>query len=201
MPRPPSLVARSQRDHLARDQALGELATRAGGRGFAIAFDLLGSAAEAEDAVQEALARACARYQDLRDPGALTGWFVRVLVNHCLRILRRRRLFALVRPGRADGDEARAPEDEPAGAERAPGPAGAERAPGPDELLVRAASARRLCREVDRLPPMQKAVVVLRYGHDQSIEETAAGLGIGTASVKTHLRRALARLRRRLERP
>lgn len=177
-----------------RDQALRELAVRAGGRGFAIAFDLLGSAAEAEDAVQEALARACARYQNLRDPAALTGWFVRVLVNHCLRILRRRRLFALVRPAHPSGDEPAAPPaDEPAD--------DPDRAPGPDVLLGRAIDARRLCREVDRLPPMQKAVVVLRYGHDQSIEDTAAALGIGAASVKTHLRRALARLRRRLERP
>src|SRR5256885_13889139 len=58
-----------------RDDELGVLVRTAGRRGYRIALDLLGSPAEAEDAVQEALTRACAA--ELRDPEALAGWFFR----------------------------------------------------------------------------------------------------------------------------
>src|SRR6187402_2951082 len=86
-----------------RDEAVAALAEQVASRGFAIAFDLLRDSAEAEDAVQEALARAWTRYGQLRDPDALPAWFHRVLVNHCMRTLRRRRLIGLFRR-RDDGD-------------------------------------------------------------------------------------------------
>jgi len=175
-----------------RDRAVRELAESVGRRGLAVAFDLLRDAAEAEDAVQEALARTCARYHEVRDPDRLGAWFHRVLVNLCMRSLRRRRLMVrlgLRRDRAAGDDDAPEPADPPSPA------------PPADQDLARAAAARRLCREVDRLPPRQKAAVVLHYGHDCSIAETAEALGIGAESVKTHLRRAMATLRARLEEP
>jgi RNA polymerase sigma factor (sigma-70 family) len=56
----------------------------------------------------------------------------------------------------------------------------------------------RLLAELDQLPSMQKATVVLRYGHDMSLDEIAATLGVSGETVKTHLKRAFARLRLRL---
>jgi RNA polymerase sigma-70 factor (ECF subfamily) len=48
------------------------------------------------------------------------------------------------------------------------------------------------------LPGRQRTVVVLRYVADLSESDTAAALGISEGSVKTHLHRGLARLRREL---
>ncbi len=45
------------------------------------------------------------------------------------------------------------------------------------------------------LPPKSRAVVVLRYWADQSIEQVAATLGCSTGNVKSQSARALARLR------
>src|SRR5262245_25022343 len=70
-----------------RDHALAEL-LRCAPRAFRIAADLLRDRVEAEDAVQEALARVCREYGRVRDPQA---WFFKVLVNVCLRAQRRRR--------------------------------------------------------------------------------------------------------------
>src|SRR5262245_16873109 len=84
------------------------LVEHAGRRGFAIAADLLGDRAEAEDAVQEALVRTMNGLHRLRDPRALEGWFFTVLTNLCIRALRRRRVVgAFARLVGARGDVGR----------------------------------------------------------------------------------------------
>jgi RNA polymerase sigma-70 factor, ECF subfamily len=159
---------------LDRDAAVRWLVEQACGRGFAIAADLLGDRAEAEDAVQDALVRSLTGLHRLRDPGALEGWFYRVLTNTCIRTLRRRRVAnAFARLVGARGEPV-----------AAPAPIGRDHA--------------RLLAEIDELPAMQKAVVVLRHGHDLGIDEIARVLGVGGETVKTHLKRARARLRVRL---
>ena len=52
-----------------------------------------------------------------------------------------------------------------------------------------------LARALDMLPRGQRAVVVLRYLEDLSIEQTAAILGCSAGTVKSQTARALARLR------
>jgi RNA polymerase sigma-70 factor (sigma-E family) len=52
-----------------------------------------------------------------------------------------------------------------------------------------------LLEDLRRLPPRQRAVLVLRYFDDLTEADTAAALGISVGSVKSHTRDALARLR------
>src|SRR5205809_2328173 len=76
----------------ARGRLLVELAGQPSRKGYSIAYDLLGNRAEAEEAVQEALARACESIGDLREPAAAPAWFLRIVTTMCLRTLRRRKL-------------------------------------------------------------------------------------------------------------
>lgn len=46
-----------------------------------------------------------------------------------------------------------------------------------------------------RLPAKDRAVVVLRYWDDRSVEQTADVLGVSSAAVRTRCSRALGRLR------
>jgi len=170
-----------------REQLLRQLATRSARAGFRVAYDLLGERAEAEDAVQEALALACRSVERLRDPAAIDAWFRRVVTNVCLRALRRRRLRRVasqVIPGLQ------------------PHPIAAlADAPAADELLARRGAAARLIVALEDLPPKQRAALVLRYGQDRSIAEVADMLGVGEGTVKTHLVRGLRRLRAIMEAP
>jgi RNA polymerase sigma-70 factor (ECF subfamily) len=174
------LSSRSRR--APRRGVLEHLARECSESGYRIAYDLLGSAADAEDALQEALAIACRHVGELRNPDAQRAWFHRIVVRHCLRRLRRRKIgraLARLWPGEAS--------DEPE-AVIEPGPSAAEQ-------LQQQVDRRRLLAAVCELPTRQRAAVVLRYGHDYSIAEIAELLGIGSGSVKTHLRRGLQALR------
>lgn len=53
----------------------------------------------------------------------------------------------------------------------------------------------RLHDALQRVPPKQRAVLVLRYVHDLSIEQTAAELGCSQGNVKSQTARGLATLR------
>lgn len=67
-------------------------------------------------------------------------------------------------------------------------PDGARLQRDPDQVLtVRAALA--------QLPPRMRAVVVLRYWEDLSVEQTATALGCTTGTVKSTASRGLAQLR------
>ena len=166
------MVTSAALSHTDRDAAVRSLVDHASRRGFAIAFDLLGDRAQAEDAVQDALEKTLAGFHRMRDPQALPAWFQRTLINGCIAILRRRRLaiaFAKLVGARGEPEVS---------------------AGNPDHA--------RLIAALDQLPAMQKAAVILRYGHDLSVDEIAESLQVGGETVKTHLKRALSRLRERM---
>ena len=173
-----------------RERALTQLATATAPRGYRIAFDLLRDRAEAEDAVQEALARACEAADRLREPAAIEGWFYRVLTNVCLRLLRRRRLRRWLGGGRRDPTDAL---DDP------PEPAPDPRATRADDVLAERQQIAHLLDQLDTLPAQQRIALVLRYGHDRSIADIADMLDVKPATVKTHLVRGLRRLRAAME--
>ncbi len=176
-----------------RERLIAELAEGPARRGFHIAYDLLGSRAEAEDAVQEALARACEALDRLREPAAAEAWFRRVLVNVCLRGLRRRRLRRVVRgifPGTGEPPPDAIAEDLPS-------------TPAPAEDLIdqiaARADTRRLLAALEHLPSKQRTALMLRYGQEMSVGEVAELLGVGHGTAKTHLVRGLRKLRSLME--
>ncbi len=182
----------------ARSQMLAELAHGPARRGYGIAYDLLGNRAEAEEAVQEALVRACENISDLRDPAAAPAWFLRIVTTMCLRTLRRRKLRRLVfGERRSDGDAERdAPPAEPT--DVASLMHGTEASP-PDSALAGRQELAALMRRLDSLSAQQRTALVLRYGHNLGVPEIAELLGVELATAKTHLVRGLAKLRDLME--
>jgi RNA polymerase sigma-70 factor, ECF subfamily len=180
-----------------RGRLLSELAGAPARKGYGIAYDLLGNRAEAEEAVQEALARACESIADLRDPGAAPAWFLRIVTTMCLRTLRRRKLKRALfgwLPGK-DDSEPKPDASTDAIAERMHGPIGQ----APVEALSDREAFGALMSRLDQLSAQQRTALVLRYGHDLGVPEIAELLGVELATTKTHLVRGLARLRDLME--
>jgi len=190
----------------ARARLLESLATGPARRGYAVAYDLLGNRAEAEEAVQEALARACESIDDLRDTEAAPAWFLRVVTSMCLRALRRRRLRRSLLgwlPGKNQTSE---PTAAPSTATEIAAPREdiAERMHGlahdaPVDMLASHQELGALFGRLEQLSPQQRTALVLRYGHDLPVGEIAEMLGVELATAKTHLVRGLARLRDLME--
>jgi RNA polymerase sigma factor (sigma-70 family) len=125
-----------------------------------------GTVEGAEDAVQEALARALEQSRKGRHIECLEAWVVTTAFNHLRSRFRRAAL------GRERGDGV----DEAFTSDR-----GAE-ALGSQLLDLRAA--------VRALPPRQRQTVVMHYYLDQSISSVADALGIGENAVKNALYKA-----------
>jgi RNA polymerase sigma-70 factor (sigma-E family) len=153
-------------------------AARDGGRLLGFALLLAGDRQDAEDLVQLALLRAAGRWPVARQhPEAYTRTVLVNLARDRWRARRRRHPVTLT------GDLA----------QLSPADAGDTAAAVLDrQLLLRA------CR---LLPVQQRAVLVLRFWEDRSVEETAAVLGCTAGTVKSHTHRALARLRLVLQDP
>jgi RNA polymerase sigma-70 factor (ECF subfamily) len=185
----------------ARSRLLAELAATPARKGYGIAYDLLGNRAEAEEAVQEALVRACESIADLRDPAAAPSWFLRIVTTMCLRTLRRRRLRRALFGwwSRNDDEAPTAPSIEEERGRDLARTMHAEPTPLAPDALSSQRMIALMFRHLDALSPQQRTALVLRYGHDLPVPDVAALLGVELATAKTHLVRGLARLRDLME--
>jgi RNA polymerase sigma-70 factor (ECF subfamily) len=71
----------------------------------------------------------------------------------------------------------------------------ADPAPGPEERALAGEDADRARRLLDRLPDVQREIIVLRVAAGWSAEETGRALGMTAGAVRVAQHRALARLR------
>ncbi|WP_344575002.1 SigE family RNA polymerase sigma factor [Streptomyces lunalinharesii] len=127
---------------------------------------------DAEDLLQTALTKTYVAWERIEDHRALDGYVRRALINTRTSQWRKRKVeeFAC--------DELPEPDPVPA--------------PDPAELQgLRDA----MWRAIMRLPPRQRAMVVLRYYEDLSEAQTAEVMEVSIGTVKSAVSRALAKLR------
>jgi RNA polymerase sigma-70 factor (ECF subfamily) len=157
-------------------------------------YRMLGSAFEAEDAVQDTMIRAWRGLDRFEGRAALRSWLYRIATNVCLDMLgsaqRRARPMDLGPAGTA----ASAPGDPlPDAVWVGPVPDGGVTAEGADpaEVAVARESIRlAFVAALQRLPARQRAVLILREVLAWSAAEVAELLGTSVASVNSSLQRA-----------
>lgn len=164
--------------------AFGVLFTRHRDRLWAVALRTTGNREDAADALQDAMISAFRRAADFRGDALVTTWLHRIVVNASLDRLRRNKVRA-AQPLPDDLDEYAARGAVLAGTDPAGDPEG--------QALVRDRRTAVLA-ALDRLPPDQKAAVVLVDVEGYPVEEVARILDCPTGTVKSRCSRGRARL-------
>ena len=171
------LIERAQRGDLV---AYGDLVRAYQDVAVRTAYLACGDAAEAEDAVQEALIKAHRALGRFRAGAPFRPWLLQIVANEA----RNRRRSA----GRRAGLVLRVAEDRPSDAA----------APSPEAAVLAGETRAALLGAMDRLSEDDRLVLAYRYFLDLSEAETATALGIPRGTVKSRASRAIARLRGRL---
>ncbi len=185
--------------------AFGELVEVHRGELRAHCYRLLGSAQDAEDAVQNAMLRAWRGLQDFEARSTVRSWLYSIATNAALDMMRnrsRRELPVDFGPAAGHGASVEPPLTDPVWLE-----------PYPDQWLASTSAAgvspeaRYEQREsvelaflvaLQRLPPLQRAVLILREVVGFSAAETASQLGTTVPSVTSALQRARVNVAGRL---
>jgi RNA polymerase sigma-70 factor (ECF subfamily) len=139
---------------------------------YGIAYSILRDHREAEDALQDAMVKAWNRWDSVRAEEAREGWLIRVTVNHCIN---HRRGLLRSKPSRSMNERDSAPAD-----------------PRFSARLVD------LDRGYRNLSAKQRAATFLHYHYGYSIDECADLMSCSPGSVRTHLARAIASLRKEM---
>jgi RNA polymerase sigma-70 factor (ECF subfamily) len=139
---------------------------------FSIALHFLADPPAAEELAQDVFMQLHAKLSTLKSPEHMVFWLRKVTSHRCIDRMRRHRMPQV------------SLEDLPESVAFSPGVQPA------DPFL-----ARRLQQLVASLPGKARLMVILRYQEDLSAEDIAQILDMPAATVKSHLKRALAILR------
>ena len=147
-------------------------------RAYGLALRIVRSEPDAEEVAQDAFVRAWRAIGEFRGDASFSTWLYRIVWRRALdraAVLKTRRDREVVLEPEGEGTAIGAIAE-------------AERDPDPE----------RFERMIASLSDAQRAVVTLFYSEDRSVAEVAQALEIPEGTVKTHLSRARAALRRRV---
>ena len=150
--------------------AFGQLMHRYTGAVYNLAYRMLGSAQDAEDASQEIFLRAYTRLSSFDRSRRFSTWLLTIGSNYCIDRLRRRRFAWLT----LDDVAYTVPSSER----------------GPERSAIESERRDRIQAALRRLPDNYRLVLVLRYWHDMSYDEIAHATGLTESALKTRLHRA-----------
>src|SRR6516225_2994524 len=158
-------------------------------------YRMLGSYADAEDALQETLLRAWRGLARFEGRSSLRSWLYRIATNACLRAIERRpkRVLPMDYAAAADPHGARGgPVNDPVWLEPYPDASlGLEGLAGPDARYEQRESIElAFIAALQHLPARQRAVLILRDVLGFSARETATALETTPVSVDSALQRA-----------
>jgi RNA polymerase sigma-70 factor (ECF subfamily) len=174
----PSLVRRAQRRDASAEAALFR---RFGMTLAGLLERMLGSSADAEDALQDTFVVALSQIGQLRDPHAVGSWLTRIAVHQAQRRFRRRRLLRAL------------------GFDREPHDVGMAQLVAPATPPDVRDTLRRLDGLLATLPAAQRVAWMLRNVEGQSLPEVASACACSLATAKRRIAAADERLRDELD--
>ena len=172
-----------QNDH----SAFAELVRRTFAPSMRMAMSILRDRYEAEDELQNSYLKAWRHVDQFQLESRFSTWIARIVMNQCLMRLRKLRAARLVYL------------DDMGASEAIHQPEVMDCRETPEERFKAIEFSALLKREIRRLPPILREVLVMRDVQELSTDEAAHRLRITGAAVKSRLLRARLELRNRLE--
>ena len=169
------LIRNVQRGEMA---AFQELVEKYKQKVFYMALDMTGNHHDAEDLSQEVFMKVFTAIKDFRGEAKLSSWLYRIAMNTCIDKTRRRHLKLV-------------DIDEKVYEQATPGK-------NPEQLLQDRAAQDQIEQALQKLPPRQRSIFVMRHYNELMLREIAEALGISEGTVKAQLFRAIQRLQKEL---
>lgn len=167
-------------------EAFGELIKRHYQSCVNIATFILRDRGEAQDEVQKACCKAYLHLDQYHGDAEFLTWMIRIVVNQCLMLIRVRRRTRFLYIDAEPDRERSAPIELPA------------TVPDPEEEVIGHELREVLQREIRRIPPLLRNVLMLRDVHELPIGDVAERLKITVPAAKSRLLRARLELRDRV---
>lgn len=171
-----------------RAEDFDEVVRQHQGRIFRILLSLLRDSDSAETLTQECFLRAYRKRASFRGEASVATWLTRIAINLAAdHGKNRRRAFwsRLFDRNRAEAADAAMH-------------AVADRRPSAERALIANEQYTAVRAVVDALPARQRAVFLLRFVEEMTLEEIAQATGLETGTVKSHLHRALCAVRQQV---
>lgn len=150
---------------------------------YRVAYQFAGNHHDAEDIAQEVFIKVYRSLDRFRQDAQLTSWMYRIVMNACIDHKRRQQPAGAAPFGEeAEQKMLNTPED----------------APGPEERAYAGELGQVLETEIERLPPGQRMVFIMRHHQGLKLGEIADALGLAEGTVKRQLHAAVHRLRQAL---
>ena len=145
---------------------------------YQLCYRFLGNHEDASDLTQDVFVRAFKGLRNFKGDAQLGTWLYRVGVNACLNrvALKKYKMETLEPEAHID-----------------------QRSPDAHELVARDERAVKMRRAIAKLPPKQRAALVLRMYQEMTHEEIAGILGSSVGAVKANFFHALGNLKRLLQ--
>ena len=167
-------------------QEMQDVVTRSMPSFYRRAYRYLGNAADAEDAVQDALLSACRHLDQFKGQSKMSTWLTTIVINSALTQLRRRPRQLHTSLDEQFGEEPGYCVSERLG----------DRRPSPEDECIKSELYGYLMHFVEELPPASRSAFQLRDLDGLTTSEAAQILGVADVTVKAHVSRARAKLRR-----
>lgn len=168
-------------------EALDELIGRHYQTCVRLAARILGDPFEAQDEVQNTCRKVFERLDQYEGHAEFISWLRRIVTNQCLMVLRlrRQRQFVFLDNATQEGG----------GAVQL-----AATGPNAETQVLEREAQELLQREMRRIPPSLRTVLLLRHVDELEVEDIAQKLDTSVAAVKSRLHRARVELRCRIRR-
>jgi len=154
-----------------------------------IALRVLGNAADAEDAVQDAFLSAYKHLDQFKGQARMSTWLTTIVVNSARMKLRQRSRYLHFAMDAEDRDENKHPLSD----------ALSDRMPSPEEVCQKLELWKRLAQSLTWLSPPLRVTFQLREMDGLSIREAAQALGVPEGTVKARLARARIKLKQLMQ--